>query len=65
MDEQNIFDACECGNLERVKGLLNQGVDIDSIGGKWRELSPLLYASSGGHNEMVKELLNPKGKYRD
>ena len=43
----DLFDAAEAGNLERVRLLLEQGVDKNQIGGLWKETAIGIAASNG------------------
>ena len=46
-DMTDLFDAAEAGNLERVRLLLEQGVDKNQIGGLWKETALGVAASNG------------------
>ena len=51
----DIWTACEVGDLERVRQLIQDGQDVkrgDSIG-----VTPLMWAAARGHDQMVHELI--------
>ena len=51
----NIYDAASRGNLNRVRALLNQGVNVNSRDAHDR--TPLHWAAYGGSVNVVQELL--------
>ena len=53
---QQLNAAAEQGNIERVGALLDQGVAVDSRGG--RQMTPLLWASLRGHRAVAALLLD-------
>ncbi|XP_048257790.1 ankyrin repeat domain-containing protein 16-like [Haliotis rufescens] len=56
-DCEHLYDACRDENLEEVKRLLSQGVDVDCRRGRW---TPVMVAARFGHRDVV-ELLVGKG----
>ena len=48
--------ACEDGRLDEVKGLIDEGVDVNSRSGNGR--TPLMYAARNGHVDIVRLLLD-------
>ena len=52
----NIWTACKEGHLERVRELIQDGQDVNSIGGSYR-WTPLMVAADNGHDQVVRELI--------
>ena len=53
-----IHDAARAGDLEKIKSLVNSGVDIDSISDNWTLSSPLIEAADSGKYEAVDLLIS-------
>ena len=51
-----LYDAAKNGNLDRVKLLVEQGMDKNQVGGHW-EAPALLIAASKGHLSVVQYLV--------
>ncbi|XP_046346827.2 cytadherence high molecular weight protein 2-like isoform X1 [Haliotis rufescens] len=58
-DCEDLYDASEAGNLEEVKRILSQGVDVNCRWGGWSE-TPVMEAAYRGHRDVV-ELLVSEG----
>jgi len=56
--DKKLLNACEIGDLEKVKQLLENGADVNAEN-KYG-LTALMYASYNGHKEVV-ELLKSYG----
>ena len=54
----DLQDAAETGNVERVRTLINQGADVNAVGTSGK--TPLMYAATRGHDAVL-ELLLQKG----
>jgi len=52
----NIHTAAQRGNLNRVRALLNQGVNVNLRNNE--NMTPLMYAASGGHANVIRFLLS-------
>lgn len=52
---QSIVDAAEDGDLKSVQRMLAEGHDVNTRG--FLKLTPLMYAVSGGHADLVRLLL--------
>jgi len=52
----SIHNAARRGNLNSVKALLNQGVNVDLR--NHENMTPLMYAARGGHSNVIRLLLN-------
>jgi ankyrin repeat protein len=55
-----LFYACYYGQFQSAKLLIECGADVNRIGPDY--LTALLLASSGGHHEIVRLLLQHKAK---
>ena len=53
---RQLKDACLYGRLDEVKGLIDEGVDVDSS--DWSGQTSLMYAARNGHVEIVRLLLD-------
>ena len=51
----DLLDAAKLGQLARTKQLLSMGAGVNSA--DRRGFTPLMWASAGGHAEMVRQLL--------
>lgn len=51
-----IHTAAENGNLNRIRTLLNQGVNVNLRNNE--NMTPLMYAASGGHANVIRFLLS-------
>ena len=68
----NIWRACEKGDLERVRQLIQDGLDVNSSGDRFDSfrVTPLMKAAASGHDQVVRELIragadvNGKDKYK-
>ncbi|XP_048251266.1 palmitoyltransferase AKR1-like isoform X4 [Haliotis rufescens] len=58
-DCKGLFVASGAGNVEEVKRLLSQGVDVNCRWGEW-SWTPVMMAAYGGHRDVV-ELLVSEG----
>jgi ankyrin repeat protein len=57
--EEKLFNAAGRGDTETVELLVNQGVDVDGKDLEWYPAAtPLTYAASGGHTDIVRFLIN-------
>ena len=63
----NLIKVCEDGNLEKVKSIINSGVDINKKYEDRKNVTALIVASNNGNLDIVKDLnINiPKGKTQD
>ena len=65
----DIWRACEEGDLERVRQLIQDGQDVNR-GDSYRTTTPLMFAAYFGHDQVVRELIgagadvNGKDKYK-
>ena len=53
----NLWTACEEGNLERVRQLIQDGQDVNTTRGDRFETTPLICAAVSGHVQVVGELI--------
>ena len=51
-----IWTACEKGDLERVRQLIQYGQDVNRVD-IFNETTPLIVAANSGHNQVVQELI--------
>ena len=51
-----LHQACRDGNVDKIKVLLDGGLDVDSM--MWDSYTPLAYAAAGGHIDAVNLLLD-------
>ncbi|XP_048257896.1 palmitoyltransferase AKR1-like [Haliotis rufescens] len=58
-DCEHLCDASKAGNLEEVKRLVSQGVDVNCRWGGW-SMTLVMWAAYGGHRDVV-ELLVSEG----
>jgi ankyrin repeat protein len=56
MSSQELVQASDRGNIERVKSLIKSGVNVNFQEGEWK-IAPLHSAASNGHKEIVEILI--------
>ena len=57
MDQMDLWMACEKGNLERVRQLIQDGQDVNTTRGDIYGTTPLICAADSGHVQVVGELI--------
>ena len=55
--QMDLWKACEEGNLERVRQLIQDGQDVNTTGGDRFVATPLIFAADRGHVQVVGELI--------
>jgi len=57
VEKPDIFEAARDGAIERVRELLEEGVDVDEGDPEDDDTTPLMYAALHGNNDIVDELI--------